>query len=144
MSLFILAGLIVAGGGLLLWEFVPDNVKPALAPSTAPPANPIGNASILTDSSAQVSRVFNQCTDPTSVDCCNGIDGLCDFGVHEILYGTLHNAMASRDAGFLPIAMNHDYNLEAALLYGYRGINLDIGLCDGEYKLFHGNCQYGT
>jgi hypothetical protein len=85
---------------------------------------------------------FYQCQGSTT-DCCNGIDGLCDFGVNEIMFAMTHNAMSSREGG-LPILFNHLYELEGSLVTGFRGIGLDLCNCDGNYELCHGVCFIGS
>ena len=85
---------------------------------------------------------FIQCQGNTS-DCCNGLDGLCDFGVDEIMWATSHNAMSSK-AGGLPILYNHLFELEDSLDTGFRGFGLDVCKCNGEYQLCHGVCYIGA
>ena len=86
---------------------------------------------------------FDQCAPGNTADCCNGIDGLCDFGVNEIMWATTHNAMSSREGG-LPVFYNHLFELESSLESGYRGIGLDLCNCGGQYKFCHGVCFPGT
>ena len=85
---------------------------------------------------------FMQC-ESTDEDCCNGLDNICDLGVDDIMYATLHNAMASFEDGFL-FGPNHRYKLESALEAGYRGINLDVCNCGGDIVFCHGVCSLGT
>jgi hypothetical protein len=74
---------------------------------------------------------------------CNGHKNLCDLPVNSILFATVHNAQSSSEDGFT-IAANHQYNLEAALDAGYRGVNLDFGICSGQLQLVHGFCGLGS
>ena len=67
-------------------------------------------------------------------------DSICDLRADEILYAGVHNAMATRDDGFL-IGANHRLSLEKSLRSGYRAINIDMAKCDGELKLIHGTCS---
>mmetsp|Transcript_9450 Transcript_9450/g.28195 ORF Transcript_9450/g.28195 Transcript_9450/m.28195 type:complete len:403 (+) Transcript_9450:171-1379(+) len=86
---------------------------------------------------------FIQCNpEDTQSNCCNGLEGLCDLRVNEILYATLHNGMATFEDGFL-FGPNHKYQLEGALEAGYRGLNLDICNCGGEVIFCHGICALG-
>jgi hypothetical protein len=73
---------------------------------------------------------------------CNGLENLCDLPVNNILFATLHNAMATEQDGFL--FPNHEFQLEGALEAGYRGINIDIGKCNGEIRLLHETCSLGS
>ena len=84
---------------------------------------------------------FMQC-DPDNTgqtDCCNGLEGICDLRVDEVMYATLHNGMATFEDGFM-FGPNHKFKLEGALEAGYRGINLDICNCGGELIFCHGEC----
>jgi hypothetical protein len=74
---------------------------------------------------------------------CNGLANLCDLPANGIMYATLHNANAALWNGrwLLP---NHKRSLEAAIEAGYRGINVDIGKCNGELRLVHGSCLLDT
>jgi hypothetical protein len=86
--------------------------------------------------------VFMQCEDETQ-NCCNGLDTICDLRVDEIFYASVHNAMATSEDGN-SFVYNHQFKLEGALEAGYRGINLDVCNCDGEYQLCHGICNFGA
>jgi hypothetical protein len=55
----------------------------------------------------------------------------------------MHNAMATFEDGFV-VGPNHWFKLESALEAGYRGLNMDICNCDGEYQLCLGNCNLGA
>jgi hypothetical protein len=113
------------------------STSPALSPTTTP--SPI----IISITPAPFS--FMQCEDATQTqnNCCNGLDNICDLGVDEIFYAGVHNAMASFEGGFL-FQQNHQLQLEGALEAGYRGINLDVCNCNGEYQLCHGICNFGA
>jgi hypothetical protein len=84
---------------------------------------------------------FIQCQGASA--CCNGLDGLCDFRVNEIMWATSHNAMSSREGG-LPVLYNNLFELEDALETGYRGLSLDVCNCNGKYQLCHGICNIGA
>jgi hypothetical protein len=49
--------------------------------------------------------------------------------------------MASVEGGFL-FQHNHQFQLEGAMEAGYRGINLDVCKCNGQYQL--GICDHGA
>jgi hypothetical protein len=88
----------------------------------------------------------NSTTDTTVVTCCNGLTGLCDLRVDEILYGYVHNAVATDQDDF-NILVNHDYNLENALKAGFRAMELDVGRCgfvNEEVVFFHAQCLLGS
>mmetsp|Transcript_39892 Transcript_39892/g.96295 ORF Transcript_39892/g.96295 Transcript_39892/m.96295 type:complete len:408 (+) Transcript_39892:290-1513(+) len=86
---------------------------------------------------------FMQCQDPNSLNCCNGLDGICDLQVDQALFATAHNAMATKEDGFL-LLNNHNFPLEQALVAGYRGLNLDVCNCGGTLNFCHGLCSIGT
>jgi hypothetical protein len=67
---------------------------------------------------------------------------LCSAKVTDSLFATLHNGHASADRGFVAFP-NHDKSLEAAVEAGYRGINVDIGRCNGKLALTHTYCFLG-
>jgi hypothetical protein len=72
---------------------------------------------------------------------CNGLASLCQVPVNQVLFATVHNAASVLGVIQFP---NHDRNMLEALQYGYRGLNVDIGLCDGSFRLLHGNCALGS
>lgn len=74
---------------------------------------------------------------------CNGLANLCDLPVNTILFATVHNSAAAAANGF-NVAPNQNGSLEDALAAGYRGINMDIGKCNGVIQLVHGFCFLGT
>ena len=148
--------LIVAG--LLVWKLVPwdDTINDALNKVPIPGDNS-GNYGTDEDSGipnklttlyptvsptpASTQYQFMQC-DPENTgqtDCCNGLEGICDLRVDEVMYATLHNGMATYEDGFV-FGPNHKFKLEGALEAGYRGINLDICNCGGELIFCHGEC----
>ena len=107
----------------------------SLLPSTSPIQQPLqsGGPSETSSVSASPSQqpvtaetfAFMQCKGETQ-NCCNGLDTICDLRVDEILYASVHNAMAT---------------WEGALEAGYRGLNMEVCNCNGEYKLCRGICD---
>jgi len=75
---------------------------------------------------------------------CNGQAHLCDLPANEVVYATAHNGHATIESAFFFLAANHVRELEESLEAGYRGINFDIGICNGEVKLIHGSCIFGV
>lgn len=73
---------------------------------------------------------------------CNGLESLCNVPLNEIIFATVHNAAATSDVQI--VAPNHDRSLLEALQAGYRGLNIDLGLCNGELSLVHTSCALGT
>jgi hypothetical protein len=73
---------------------------------------------------------------------CNGLENLCNIPVNNILFATVHNAGSTTEDG-VTLFPNQNLKLEKALAAGFRGINIDIGKCDGEIKLVHGICFVG-
>jgi hypothetical protein len=79
---------------------------------------------------------------PTVAPLCNGLANLCRASVADAAFATLHNAYASADKGF-GVFPNHRRSLESAVMAGYRGINLDVGVCGGRLALVHTYCFLG-
>jgi hypothetical protein len=74
---------------------------------------------------------------------CNGLANLCDLPANKILYATLHNANTDVVHGSL-VSHSQVRDLEKAVAAGYRGINFDIGKCNGKVQLGHGTCLLST
>ena len=70
---------------------------------------------------------------------CNGLESNCDMRVNEILYATVHNA----NHDDTPL-QNHNKELEYALVAGYRGLMLDVCMCDNELIFCHEYCWLGV
>jgi hypothetical protein len=144
--------LVVVVGGILIWKFAPINEAiDSVLPSFNNTGGNSGNQGYgsggddVSPTPAPTEREkyeFMQCQDPTK-DCCNGLDTICDLKVDDILYATVHNAMATFEDGFL-FGPNHKFSLEGALEAGYRGINVDVCNCNGVYQLCHGICNIGS
>jgi hypothetical protein len=81
-------------------------------------------------------------TNSTTSFLCNGLANLCDKPVNRVSFATPHNAASSTDTGTSFFA-NHALSLEIALQDGYRGLNVDVGKCNGELQLVHGFCGIG-
>ena len=137
-------------GGILIWKFAPideaiNSVLPTFNNTGSGYFGGGGGGSILsppTQAPTDLQYEFMQCQDPTR-NCCNGLDTICDLGVDDILYASVHNAMATFEDGFL-FGPNHRLRLEGALEAGYRGINLDVCNCNGVYQFCHGICNVGS
>lgn len=71
---------------------------------------------------------------------CNGLANLCSVPVNEVLFATTHNAMSTKEDGS-PVFYNHDQSLEKALQAGWYGINVDLGICNGQLSLVHSFCN---
>jgi hypothetical protein len=84
---------------------------------------------------------FNTCT--SDVDrCCNGLDNICDLRVNEVMIATVHNAMSHGEEKFLGRVVNNNYlPLEDALEAGFRGLTLDLCICNGSFQFCHGTCS---
>jgi hypothetical protein len=132
--------LIGVGGGLLLWKFLPQHKKDL--------AHDLANGAFIPveGDAPPPTYIFNQCSETAirNNNCCNGLETICDLGVDDILYAGIHNSQSTAQDGFY-IAPNHQYHFLAALDYGYRALNFDIGVCnEGQYAFVHGKCQLGT
>jgi hypothetical protein len=124
--------LLAVGLGILWWEAVPESFPHGRVLATVP--------------QKAATTGFNRCTadEIKNGNCCNGIGGkFCDLPVTKATFAMVHNAMASKADGFF-LFPSHIRPLEEALTAGYRGINLDIGRCDGRYLLIHGYCPLGS
>lgn len=155
----------LAGGGIALWKFLPEESKASIQDIFNQTRDDLGDVDLPNnplpsgDDSQQPNNgyVFMQCTDsPTesatltntndsdsTTNCCNGLDSICDLRVDQILFAGVHNAMATRKDGFL-LAPNHIRTLEESLQAGYRAINVDMANCDDGFQLVHGRCSLGT
>jgi hypothetical protein len=88
---------------------------------------------------------FMTCPTDSEQLCCNGSPQNCQLKVNEMMFATLHNAMATEEGGFT-FGFNHYKALEKAMVAGYRGINLDLCKCDsngGRLQFCHNICDYG-
>jgi hypothetical protein len=134
-------------GGVLFWHFLPADSKDLVQDvfdNTVNGGNSNGDGPVL-------DYAFLQCDDNSTdtVTCCNGLTGLCDLRVDEILYGYVHNAVATDQDDF--IVVNQDYNLENALKAGFRSMELDVGRCgtlgtslNEKVVFFHSQCLLGS
>jgi hypothetical protein len=148
-SMVVVAGLAltVAVGGVILWQFIPEDSKDSIENNIQGILNKTGDIDIdieipdnpLDDGVPNGGYQFYQCQDESN--CCNGLDSICDLRANEIMYAGVHNAMAARDNGFW-VQPNHQLSLERSLRSGYRAINIDMGKCDGELQLVHGVCAF--
>jgi hypothetical protein len=117
---------------LLPVTVAPTNLVVTVSPTAIPqalPASPTTSPS-MPGTTAGTPRV------------CNGVAGLCDVRVNDAVFGMVHNAMSTQPDNFL--SFNHEDTLEDALTAGFRGINVDVGICDGQIVLFHAFCFLGT
>lgn len=85
---------------------------------------------------------FRQCKTNATM-CCNGLENACDLRINQVMFATVHNAMAAKENGYL-LNPNHFFSLEAALEAGYRGLNLEVCKCNGVYEFCHGVCRLGS
>lgn len=144
--------IVLAVAGILIWKFAPvDEAINSILPNynatggSGSSSNSGGgggsganNGGTTTSPEETVSPTasptygFMQCSNPNDpTTCCNGLETNCDLRVNEIMYATLHNAMATFDDGFI-FGPNHERQLEGAVEAGYRGINLDLCNCGGQ------------
>lgn len=134
--------------GILIWQFAPiddaiDSVLPTFNNTGTGNSSNLGGGS-TSPPAPQIEYEFMQCADPTSPDCCNGLDnGFCDLRVDEVMFAASHNANADFESGFL-FSPSQQYKLEDSLPAGYRLVNVDVCNCGGELVLCHGVCNFGT
>mmetsp|Transcript_15059 Transcript_15059/g.31971 ORF Transcript_15059/g.31971 Transcript_15059/m.31971 type:complete len:449 (+) Transcript_15059:249-1595(+) len=84
---------------------------------------------------------FMQCPEGGGL-CCNGNAENCMLRVDQMLFGMVHNSMSSEEGGFT-FGYNQKYELERALIAGYRGLNLDVCNCKGVIQFCHNICDLG-
>jgi len=81
--------------------------------------------------------------DQTEARTCNGLADNCFRRVNEIMYPTVHNAMAALENQF-PVAYNNLYSLEDSLEMGFRGFLMDSCVCTGlGVQMCHSTCGIG-
>ena len=74
---------------------------------------------------------------------CNGLASNCYRRVNEIMYASVHNAMAALENQFV-VAYNNLYSLEQALESGFRGFLIDSCVCTGlGTQMCHETCAIG-
>jgi hypothetical protein len=124
--------------------FTPSTSRPmvnTLAPITTSPTEIPSRAPVMT-TITPVASTEPPVTSTPEPFLCNGHANLCDRSVSDILFATVHNA-ASTFADGVFLFPNHENSLEDALVAGYRGINVDIGVCGDTIRLVHGLCALG-
>lgn len=134
--------LIGVAGGLIIWHFLSSNnralVKEGIGVAGSKPLSLPGYTSASTIPTYQ----FNQCAPNNTANCCNGVDTICDFRVNEILFASLHNGQSSEDEGFLVVG-NQEFKFELAFQAGFRGMKVEMAMCNGELWMIHGVCSMG-
>ena len=157
-----------ATGGVLVWQFYPDQaqdtlnrLRPGLGDrfrnatdtgiglggkikDTLEGDNTIGGGG--GGSNEELIKYF-QCDENDLTNCCNGLGNICDMPFNDILFPTVHNSMSTVEDGFPSLfgqGANHKYSLERALEAGYRGLSIDVCNCGSDedrYQLCHGICD---
>ena len=136
-------------GGVLLWQYIPDDQKETISGIAGTIQIPTGGGDGSSLIAPPSNYTFLQCdgtgstSTNSSTDCCNGLVGLCDFAADDILMAGIHNAHSSIADGYY-VVPNHNYNVMYALDYGYRTLNFDIGVCNDELLFVHGSCKLPT
>lgn len=130
---------LIAVAVVLIRLFVPfDQAITNVLPNFA--ANSTDSTDMPAPSSSPSTQpyVFIQCQ--TKDDCCQGLDGMCDLRLGEVLFAGAHNSFASTDKGFF-IEANQKIETKVSLAAGFRDISVDMCNCDGRYVLCHGICK---
>lgn len=135
--------LVGVAGGILIWQLLPTSdkqlIKEGIGVAGSKPVSIPG----LAKQPPVPEYQFNQCA-PNNIDnCCNGVETICDLRVSDVMFASLHNGHSSEDDGFL-VAGNHEFKFELALQTGYRGLNLDLAMCEGKLLMIHGKCSLGS
>jgi hypothetical protein len=119
--------LVLAISGILIWKFAPvDEAIDSILPSynstgsvskidgAGSSGGGGGEVDVTTDApTASPAYQFIPCEDNGQA-CCNDLNTNCSLRANEILYATLHNAMATFDDGFI-FGPNHQKKLEEAI-----------------------------
>ena len=82
------------------------------------------------------------CFSPAAMHC-NGMPNLCDIQVNKVMFGMVHNAMSSTDAGFIFYANHRNDPFNAAFDAGYRAVKLDLCNCEDQLMFCHGGRNVG-
>lgn len=127
--IIVLVVVILAISAVLVWRFTPWE-------DLITKITPIFPGNDDSTSTTETGYAFNQCQ--TKEDCCNGLDGICDLKVNEVLFAATHNSYASSDTQFIFFS-NHFKNIKLQLEAGYRGINVDVCNC-GDLVFCHNTC----
>ena len=99
-------------------------------------------ATVVALSSASVNGQSPGCYLPDAMHC-NGLPNLCDMPVNKVMFGMVHNAMSSTEAGFVFYA-NHRFDpFNTALDAGYRAVKLDLCNCEDQLTFCHGGRNVG-
>mmetsp|Transcript_34111 Transcript_34111/g.73931 ORF Transcript_34111/g.73931 Transcript_34111/m.73931 type:complete len:371 (+) Transcript_34111:261-1373(+) len=106
--------------------------------SNRPPTSAPTSVAVGTTPSEQYQ--FIQCN--PSEECCNGNPLNCDLRLNEMSFATVHNAMSTKESSN-SLGYNHLFDLDGALLAGYRGLNLDVCKCGGRIRFCHNFCDFG-
>lgn len=75
-------------------------------------------------------------------ECCNGHSLNCNLRLNEMTFATAHNAMSTKES-MDSLGYNHLYDLDGALVAGFRGLNLDVCKCNGQIRFCHTLCDFG-
>lgn len=67
------------------------------------------------------------------MECCNGLENICDLRVNEILFASLHDGMTEFEDGNF-VRIHQQFEIERALEAGYRAFKLDVCKCDGKLE----------
>eukprot|EP00550_Attheya_septentrionalis_P007457 CAMPEP_0198295902 /NCGR_PEP_ID=MMETSP1449-20131203/30185_1 /TAXON_ID=420275 /ORGANISM="Attheya septentrionalis, Strain CCMP2084" /LENGTH=375 /DNA_ID=CAMNT_0043996337 /DNA_START=111 /DNA_END=1238 /DNA_ORIENTATION=+ len=144
--------LLTITGVILIWMFAPigkglsriipdfaDNETSSVSVPTQTPSIGSGEQNVLL---VGPTYEFNTCNIDGGGRCCNGLDNICDLRVNEIMLATVHNAMSHGQEKFLGQVLNNNYRpLEDALEAGFRGLTLDLCICNGIFQFCHGTCS---
>jgi hypothetical protein len=139
LAVLVLLILIAIAGGIIVWQYLPDHQKEAISGITGG-GIPLGGSG---GTAPAPNYTFIQCSSDEYGTCCNGLNGLCNLTLAQIIFAGVHNSQSSVEDGFY-VAPNHQYHAVSALDYGYRVLNFDVGICNGELVFVHGLCKLGT
>lgn len=84
---------------------------------------------------------FMQCKSNT--ECCNGSKWSCGLRLDQVAIAMVHNAMSTKETSN-SFGYNHLVDIDQALRFGYRGINLDVCKCNGVIQFCHNFCNFGA
>ena len=104
-------------------EWILKRDTPAASPTVSLDTDGDKDGDAKLPSSSGQQYMFIQCDE--GGECCNGNALNCDLRLNEMAFATVHNANSARESSSA-LGYNHLFDLDRALVAGYRAINLDV------------------
>ena len=122
-------------------EWILKRDTPAASPTVSLDTDGDNDGDAKLPSSSGQQYMFIQCDG--GGECCNGNALNCDLRINEMAFATVHNANSARESSSA-LGYNHLFDLDGALMAGYRAINLDVCKCNGKIQFCHNFCDFGS